>query len=110
VKHQDAYKSIDEALFHAGSALLKKVEIVWIDSERNFQEEDIARELRGVQGILFPVVLALEVLKAKLQLPNMPEKTIFPIWVFAWECIQPLLNVPGIYAICKRRIALNLMN
>ena len=45
IQHQDAYKSIREALLHAGSALLKKVEIIWIDSERNFKEEDIAKKL-----------------------------------------------------------------
>ena len=42
IQHQDAYKSIREALLHAGSALLKKVEIIWIDSERNFKEVQTA--------------------------------------------------------------------
>lgn len=54
VQHQDAYKSIVEALSHAGISLQKKVEILWIDSERVFQEEEISKLISGVQGILVP--------------------------------------------------------
>jgi len=78
VKHQDAYKSIDEALLHAGSALLKKVEIVWIDSERNFQEEDIARELRGVQGILVPGGFGVRGIEGKIAIAKYARENNIP--------------------------------
>jgi CTP synthase len=46
---KDAYKSLIEALTHAGIANQAKVEIKWVDAE-NFKEED----LKDVDGILVP--------------------------------------------------------
>ena len=48
VQHQDAYKSIGEALIHAGASLMKRVKIIWIDSEHNILVEEIATMLNGV--------------------------------------------------------------
>ena len=78
IRHQDAYKSIGEALLHAGSALLKKVEIVWIDSERNFQEEDITRELRGVQGILVPGGFGVRGIEGKIAIAKYARENNIP--------------------------------
>ena len=51
---QDSYKSLGEALFHAGIANRSKVKIEWIDSEL-FEAEDAAIEaLHHVSGILVP--------------------------------------------------------
>ena len=51
---QDSYKSLGEALFHAGIANRSKVNIEWIDSEL-FEAEDAAIEaLHHVSGILVP--------------------------------------------------------
>ena len=100
VKHQDAYKSIDEALFHAGSALLKKVEIVWIDSERNFQEEDIARELRGVQGILVPGGFGVRGIEGKIAIAKYARENNIPylgiclgMHTAVIECARNLCNL-----------------
>ena len=40
---------------------MKRVKILWIDSEHNFLEEEIATMLNGVQGILVPGGFVLEV-------------------------------------------------
>ena len=50
---KDAYKSIYEALFHAGIANECKVNIVPIDSEQ-LEQGDVVAMLRGLDGILVP--------------------------------------------------------
>ncbi len=50
---QDAYKSIYEALIHAGIANDAKVEIKKIDSE-DLEKQNVAEALKGVRGILVP--------------------------------------------------------
>lgn len=52
VDHSDAYKSLNEALIHAGIRTRTKVNIVYIDSEI-IEDEGIAR-LKGVDAILVP--------------------------------------------------------
>jgi CTP synthase len=54
VKHQDAYKSIVEALHHAAAKIRKKLHIKWVDSERNFKTSDLDKEFSGIDGILIP--------------------------------------------------------
>lgn len=50
---KDAYKSLNEALFHGGIANKSKVNIEWIDAEI-FEHEDPAPYLEQVDGILVP--------------------------------------------------------
>jgi len=52
VDHSDAYKSINEALIHAGIRTRHKVKIVYIDSE-TIEDEGISR-LKDVDAILVP--------------------------------------------------------
>ena len=52
VDHSDAYKSINEALIHAGIRTRTKVDIVYIDSEL-IEDEGVAR-LKEVDAILVP--------------------------------------------------------
>ncbi|MDO9107170.1 MAG: CTP synthase [Methylovulum sp.] len=52
VDHSDAYKSLNEALIHAGIRTLTKVNIVYIDSEV-IEDEGVAR-LKDVDAILVP--------------------------------------------------------
>jgi CTP synthase len=52
VDHSDAYKSLNEALIHAGIRTRTKVNIVYIDSE-TIEDEGVAR-LKGVDAILVP--------------------------------------------------------
>jgi CTP synthase len=50
---KDAYKSLNEALFHGGIANKVKVKLAWIESEI-FEREDPAPYLENVHGILVP--------------------------------------------------------
>ncbi len=52
VDHSDAYKSLNEALIHAGIRTRTQVNIVYIDSE-TIEDEGVAR-LKGVDAILVP--------------------------------------------------------
>ncbi len=51
VELRDAYKSIAEAIIHAGATNECKVKVEWIHSEK-INEENIERKLKGCQGIL----------------------------------------------------------
>lgn len=52
----DAYKSLNEAIFHAGIAHKTKVNVKWIESEtlETLSEEELANVLSDVRGILVP--------------------------------------------------------
>ncbi len=50
---KDAYKSLNEALFHGGIANRVRVKLAWIELEI-FEREDPAPYLEGVNGILVP--------------------------------------------------------
>lgn len=51
VKHQDAYKSIVEALIHAGAINDACVTMKWIDSEE-ITDDNVAETLAGLHGIV----------------------------------------------------------
>lgn len=53
VKHRDAYKSVYEALDHAGIACHSKVRVVRIDSEK-IEQEGAEKLLASVDGVLVP--------------------------------------------------------
>ncbi|MDD4224286.1 MAG: CTP synthase [Candidatus Cloacimonetes bacterium] len=54
VRHQDAYKSIEEALFHAAAHHRMKLQVKWVDSEQKFRPSSLAKILKDVDGILIP--------------------------------------------------------
>lgn len=51
VELQDAYKSIVEALIHAGAMNLCKVKIRWLHSEK-ITDENVGKKLEGLKGII----------------------------------------------------------
>lgn len=51
IKHQDAYKSIVEALIHAGAINDARIQMKWIDSEE-ITPENVADTLRGLHGLV----------------------------------------------------------
>ncbi len=53
IQHQDAYKSIYEALRHGGLAMDAQVDVQRIDSEQ-LLKEGVAERLKGIQGVLIP--------------------------------------------------------
>jgi CTP synthase len=56
VQLEDAYLSVSEALRHAASLQDGRVQVEWIDSEslESGGEQELARQLGGVDGILIP--------------------------------------------------------
>ena len=52
----DAYKSLNQALHHAGMKTKTKVEIVYLDADRleNYDSADISKFFVGIAGILVP--------------------------------------------------------
>lgn len=66
IEHQDAYKSIYEALTHAGASEDTGIEIVRIDSE-DIEAEGAEKFLAGVDGILVPGGFGLRGVEGKIQ-------------------------------------------
>lgn len=54
VKLEDAYKSVSEAMRHAGALDGTKIEIEWVDSEQLTDMVAAERLLSGVDGIILP--------------------------------------------------------
>ncbi len=54
LQHQDAYKSVFEALKHGGIGNGCKVEIRCIDSDKIEDEADLKKQIEGCSGILVP--------------------------------------------------------
>ncbi len=54
IKLEDAYKSVIEALKHAGAWDGTAIEIEWIDSEHLESEDEAAERLSDVDGVLVP--------------------------------------------------------
>ena len=51
---QDAYKSLQEALFHGGLANRVKVQVRWLDAEMFEDDSDLAAKLEPLHAILVP--------------------------------------------------------
>ncbi|MEX2364951.1 MAG: CTP synthase, partial [Balneolaceae bacterium] len=51
VEHHDSYKSIAEALIHAGAVNDCRVDVLWVQSD-NLSRENVAEIFKGVSGIL----------------------------------------------------------
>ena len=54
LQHQDAYKSVFEALTHAAIEEEAKLNIISIDAEKFSNDKDIAKKLKECDGILIP--------------------------------------------------------
>ena len=54
IRHQDAYKSVVEALYHAAAKVRKNIKITWVDSERMFDSSELDKEFSGIDCILIP--------------------------------------------------------
>ncbi len=64
----DAYKSLNEAIFHAGIAHKTKVNVKWIESEtlETLSEEELANVLSDVRGILVPGGFGMRGIEGKM--------------------------------------------
>ncbi|MDD2228648.1 MAG: CTP synthase [Candidatus Cloacimonetes bacterium] len=80
VKHQDAYKSVEEALVHAAASIKKKVKIRWIDSERKFEQGEIEKEMKGVNGILIPGGFGIRGIEGKISIAKYARESNIPFF------------------------------
>jgi len=68
VKHQDAYKSVEEALKHAAASHKRKLILKWVDSERSFKPADLDKDLADVDGILIPGGFGIRGIEGKISI------------------------------------------
>ncbi len=68
VRHQDAYKSVGEALIHAAAFHKLKLQLKWVDSERSFTPAILDRELKDVDGILVPGGFGVRGIEGKISI------------------------------------------
>jgi CTP synthase len=80
IKHQDAYKSIEEALHHAAAWHRRKLALKWVDSERNFKTGDLSKELAGVDGILIPGGFGVRGIEGKISIANYARTNNIPFF------------------------------
>lgn len=79
VKHQDAYKSIVEALHHAAAGIRKKLNIKWVDSERNFKPGDLDKDFDGINGILIPGGFGVRGIEGKITIAQYARQKNIPV-------------------------------
>ncbi|MDD2683448.1 MAG: CTP synthase [Candidatus Cloacimonetes bacterium] len=97
VRHQDAYKSVVEALTHAAIGLRKRLIIKWVDSERNLQGDELSRELSEIDGILIPGGFGVRGIEGKITIAQYARENNIPLLgiclgmhVMAIECARNL--------------------
>ncbi|MCD4829288.1 MAG: CTP synthase [Candidatus Cloacimonetes bacterium] len=78
VEHQDAYKSVVEALIHAAAHHSSKLNIRWVDSEKIWKEADISEALAGVDGILIPGGFGVRGIEGKIAIVKYARTNAIP--------------------------------
>jgi CTP synthase len=100
-EHQDAYKSLSEALVHAGIANNVKVKFEWKDSSI-FESEDPAPHLEGVHGILVPGGFGERGSEGKILAAKFARERGVPYFGICFgmqmACIEAARNLAGIEA------------
>ena len=90
---QDAYKSVYEAVTHAGGANDCAIEIVRVDSE-DIERDGAAAHLAEMDGILVPGGFGERGVEGKVLAAQYARKTTCPISASASACRSPALNLP----------------
>lgn len=78
VKHQDAYKSVEEALIHAAAYHKLKLHIKWVDSEKSYEQGELDTELCDVNGILIPGGFGLRGIEGKISIARYARERNLP--------------------------------
>ena len=101
VKHQDAYKSVEEALIHAAAYHKLKLDLKWIDSEKTFQPSELEKELDRVSGILIPGGFGVRGIEGKIAIAQYARENNIPYFgiclgmqVSVIEIARHLCNLP----------------
>jgi CTP synthase len=80
VKHRDAYKSVYEALDHAGIFHQSKVRVQRIDSEKLLADGGAAKALAGVDGLLVPGGFDKRGIEGKIEAIRFARETGLPFF------------------------------
>ncbi len=80
VKHQDAYKSVEEALRHSAAYHKRKLVLKWVDSERNFKQNDLNKEFADVDGILIPGGFGVRGIEGKIAIAEYARTHDIPLF------------------------------
>ncbi len=80
VQHQDAYKSIEQAIVHAGIANDIKVNIEWIDSEMSFDNDLDKDRFKKINGILIPGGFGLRGIEGKVNIVRYARENNIPFF------------------------------
>jgi CTP synthase len=100
VVHQDAYKSIGEALIHAGAYHQLKVNVSWVDSENCHNDEDSAERLKGMDGILIPGGFGVRGIEGKICIAKHARENNIPFFGICLGmqviCIEFARNICGL--------------
>ncbi len=99
---QDAYKSLQEALFHGGLANRVKVQVRWLDAELFENEEDLASKLEPLHAILVPGGFGERGSEGKIGSVKFARENDIPFFGIClgmqMACIEAARNLAGIDA------------
>jgi CTP synthase len=80
VKHQDAYKSVEESLIHAAAFHRQKLKIKWVDSEDTVSTSNISKELKDVDGVLIPGGFGVRGIEGKIAITQHARENHIPFF------------------------------
>ena len=99
---QDAYKSLQEALFHGGLANRVKVQVRWLDAELFENEEDLATKLEPLHAILVPGGFGERGSEGKIGSVKFARENDIPFFGIClgmqMACVEAARNLAGIKA------------
>ena len=105
VRHNDAYKSITEALIHSSSHNKAVVNIRWIDSEKTYDTKKIKDKLKNVDGVLIPGGFGVRGIDGKIAFARYARENNLPFFgiclgmqVAAIEFSQNVCNIEDAYS------------
>lgn len=78
-EYHDAYKSIIEAMVHAGAVANTRANLRWVDSEQH-QGEELLKELEGIHGVLVAPGFGSRGVEGKIQAIEMVRKENIPFF------------------------------
>ena len=99
---QDAYKSLQEALFHGGLANRVKVQVRWLDAELFEDDEDLAAKLEPLHAILVPGGFGERGSEGKIGSVKFARENNIPFFGIClgmqMACVEAARNLAGIAA------------
>ncbi len=94
MKHRDAYKSVYEALDHAGIANRARVKVERVEAEE-VDKRGAEAILSGVDGILVPGGFGMRGIEGKIEAIRYAQRATSRISASAWACNPPSSNSPA---------------